>query len=140
MLELVTNAPKDLLICVENDRLSKIVIEALDELLLATNVFLTWDIPKSHAANGKPIDEVENFFTHNLNRIRECHIHDQKPGKYSHDIVGAGRIDFSRYLRILLPKNVYFTIEVRPRENALKSLRLLENILVDLGWQISDSS
>ena len=140
IIELVAQAPEDLLVCVENDRLSKIAIEALKELLLTTKLFLTWDIPKSQTAVGKPRDEVESFFNNNLERIRECHIHDQKPGGHSHDIVGAGKIDFSKYLKVLLPKNVYFIIEVRPRENALESLKLIQSILADLGWRISDPS
>jgi sugar phosphate isomerase/epimerase len=136
LLELIASAPKDLLICVENDQLSKITIEALEELISTAKLFLTWDIPKSHTADGKPIDEVENFFMHHLKRVRECHIHDQRLGKHSHDVVGAGEINFHKYLRILLPKEVHFTIEVRPRQDALKSLKMLENILADLGWHI----
>jgi sugar phosphate isomerase/epimerase len=139
MLELIENAPKDVLICVENDQLSKIVIDALEEPLQTGKLFLTWDIPKSHTLNGKPIREVENFLMRHLDKVRECHIHDQRPGKYSHDAVGVGKIDFSHYLNMMLPMDVHFTIEVRPREDALKSLKTLENILVDLGWLISDS-
>jgi len=139
LLALVANAPENLLICVENDRLSKIVIEALDGLLQANRLFLTWDIPKSHTSDGKPISEVENFLTRHLDRVRECHVHDQRPSGHSHDVVGVGKIDFSRSLRILLPRNVFFTIEVRPREIALESLRKLERMCIDLGWQIGDS-
>jgi sugar phosphate isomerase/epimerase len=139
MLKLVDNAPKNLQICIENDRLSKIVIEALEETLPSRKLFLTWDIPKSHTARGKPMEEVEDFFMCHLDKIKECHIHDQKPGKYSHDALGVGKINFQRYLRTLLPKDVFFTIEIRPREAALKSLRTLEGMLDGLGWRISPS-
>jgi len=137
MLQLLANATKDLLICVENDRLNVgIVMEALEEFLPTAKLFLTWDIPKGYTSNGKPIREVENFFTRHIDRIRECHVHDQRIGKYSHDTVGAGNINFRRYLRILLPRDVHFTIEVRPREDALKSLKTLENMITHLGWQV----
>jgi sugar phosphate isomerase/epimerase len=132
ILELVDNAQKDLLICVENDRLSKITIEALEELLPSGKLFLTWDLPKSHDANGKPLRKVETFLTSHLDKVKECHVHDQRPGGYSHDVAGAGKIDFPHYLRILLPLDVFFTIEVRPREEALKCLRILEEISADL--------
>jgi sugar phosphate isomerase/epimerase len=139
MLELLDNAPKNLQVCIENDRLSKIVIEALEETLPSRKLFLTWDIPKSLTANGRPMKEVEDFFKRHLDRIMECHIHDQKQGKPSHDAVGAGRINFQHYLRILVPMEVFFTIEVRPREAALKSLQRLEIILHKLGCRISPS-
>ena len=135
---IIMNAPKNLQVCVENDRLSKIVIEALEETLPNRKLFLTWDIPKSHNSNGKPMKETESFFMRHLDRIIECHVHDQKPGKPSHDAVGTGIINFQRYLRILVPKDVFFTIEVRPREAALKSLKTLDKIL-KFGHRISPS-
>jgi len=139
ILELIDNAPKNLQVCVENDRLSKIVIETLEETLPDRRLFLTWDIPKSHASNGKPMNEIEDLFMRHLDRIVECHVHDQKPGKPSHDAVGAGMINFQRYLRILLPKDVFFTIEVRPREAALKSLLTLGKMMHEFGYRISPS-
>jgi sugar phosphate isomerase/epimerase len=137
ILELLDNAPKNLQVCVENDRLSKIVIEALEETLPSRKLFLTWDIPKSFTTNGRRKKEVQDFFKRHLDRITECHIHDQKPGKPSHDAVGAGGINFQPYLRILVPMKVFFTIEVRPREAALKSLQRLQRILHKLGCRIS---
>jgi len=140
LVELVEYASGKVSICVENDRLSGIAMEVLEELLPTTNLFLCWDIPKSHTDSGKPIREIENFLMSHLDKVMECHLHDQKPGKYSHDILGAGKIDFSRYLRMLLPQNVHFTLEVRPREDAFKSLKIVESILEKLGWKISVSS
>jgi sugar phosphate isomerase/epimerase len=139
ILVLVDNAPKNLQVCVENDRLARIVIEALEETLPSRKLFLTWDIPKSFTTDGKPLKEVQDFFMRHLDKIAECHVHDQKLGKPSHDAVGAGRINFQPYLRILMPMDVFFTIEVRPREAALKSLQRLEKILHKLGCRISPS-
>jgi len=48
---------------------------------------------------GKPIVKMENFLVHHLEKVKERHLHDQKPGKHSHDILGVGKIDFSKYLR-----------------------------------------
>jgi sugar phosphate isomerase/epimerase len=140
LVELVEYTRGEVLVCVENDRLSEIALEVLEELLPTTNLFICWDIPKSHTDLGKPIREIEDFLIGHLDKVMECHLHDQKPGKYSHDILGVGKIDFSRYLRLLLPRNVHFTLEVRPREDASKSLKVLEKILKKLGWKISNSS
>jgi len=52
----------------------------------------------------------------------------------------VGKIDLSHYLRILVPQDVHFTLEIRPRENALKSLETLKDMLRNLGWEISDST
>lgn len=130
----------EILICVENDRLCGITMEVLDDLLSTTNLSLCWDIPKSHTGIGKPISEVEDFFMRHLDKVRECHLHGQKPKGFSHGNLGVGKIDFSRYLKLLVPKNVHFTLEIRPREDAFKSLKILENMLENLGWKISTSS
>jgi len=139
LLELTEHCA-DILLCVENDRLGRMAIEVLEELLPTRKIFLTWDVPKSHTITGEPIVEVENFLMRHLEKVKECHLHDQKPGKYSHDILGVGKIDFSRYLKILVPQGVHFTLEIRPRENALKSLKILKDMLEKLGWKISTSA
>jgi len=140
LLELAEHSQGEISVCVENDRLSRMAMEVLEELLPTEKLFLTWDIPKSHTINGEPIVDVENFFMRHLKRVKECHLHDQKPGKPSHDILGAGKIDFSHYLRMLLSQDVCFTLEVRPREDALKSLKILKDMLGNLGWRISGSA
>jgi sugar phosphate isomerase/epimerase len=140
LIELVEHSNGEVLICVENDSLTKITMEVLDELLQTQNLFLTWDIPKTYTINGELITEIESFLLHHVDRIKECHLHDQKPGKHSHDNLGVGKIDFQRYLKILVPQKVYFTLEIRPREEALKSLKILKSMLRNLGWKISHKS
>lgn len=140
LVELAEYSRGKVLVCVENDRLSKIAMEVLEELLPTENLFLTWDIPKSHTDAGKPIVKIENFLMRHLEKVRECHLHDQKPGKYSHDILGKGKINFSRFLNLLAPQDVHFTLEIRPRQDALKSLKILKDMLEKLGWKISAPS
>jgi len=136
LVELVEYSEK-VLICVENDRFTGIAMEVLEELLPTTDLFLSWDIPKSHTDSWKPIPEIEDFLMRHLEKVRECHLHDQKPGRPSHDILGVGKIDFSRYLKLLVPRNVHFTIEIRPRKDALKSLKILNDMLQDIGYEHS---
>jgi sugar phosphate isomerase/epimerase len=137
LVQLVEYSREEVLICVENDRFTGISIELLEELLPTTNLFLSWDIPKSHTDSGEPVPQIEDFLLRHLGKVRECHLHDQKPGKLSHDILGVGKIDFPRYLKLLLPKNVHFTLEIRPRRDALKSLKILNNMCQSIGYQIS---
>jgi hypothetical protein len=63
---------------------------------------------------------MENFLMRHLEKVKECHFHDEKPRRDSHDILGVGKIDFSKYLILLVPRDVHFTLEVRPREDVLK--------------------
>lgn len=137
LVELAEHARREVLLCVENDRLTTMGIEVLEDLLPQGNLFLAWDLPKSHSMNGRSIVEIENFLLSHLDKVKECHVHDQKAGKHSHDVIGAGNIDFSRYLRLLLPREVCFTLEIRPREKALESLRILVGMVEELGWKVS---
>jgi sugar phosphate isomerase/epimerase len=140
LLELAEHTAGEVLVCVENDRLGRMAMEVLEELLPTGKLFLTWDIPKSHSDEGKPIVEMEDFLVRHLEKVRECHLHDQKPGKYSHDLLGVGKIDFSHYLKLLATQDVHFTLEIRPRDDALKSLKILKDMLENLGWKISASA
>lgn len=137
LIELVEYTRREVLLCVENDRLGKMGIEVLEGLLPQGNLFLAWDLPKSHSLNGRSIVEIENFLVTHLDRVKECHVHDQKAGKHSHDVVGVGNIDFSHYLELLLPLDVCFTLEIRPREEALESLRILISMVKKLDWRFS---
>ncbi len=52
-------------------------------------------------------------------------------------MIGVGKINFSRHLNILAPQDVHFTLEIRPRENALESLKTIKDMLENLGWKVS---
>ena len=129
--------PSEVRVCIENDRLSDMAVEVLEELLPMGKLFLTWDIPKSHTDMGKPIARVENFLLKHIEKIQECHLHDQKPGKPSHDVLGIGKIDFAHYLRLLVPRDIHFTLEIRPREDVLRSMKKLKDMFHEIGWEIS---
>ncbi len=117
------------IVCCENAPFDEMAMEVLEELLPDEKIFLAWDIQKGCTDEGKPIVEVERFFLRHLQSVKECHLHDRRPGGHSHDILGVGNIDFSHYLRILMPRDVHFTLETRPRENAVRSLNILRRML-----------
>jgi len=117
------------MVCCENAPFDEMAMEVLEELLPEGKIFLAWDIQKGYTGEGKPIVQVEDFFLRHLQSVKECHLHDRRPGEYSHDILGVGKIDFSHYLRILTPWDVYFILEIRPRENAVRSLNILKQML-----------
>lgn len=117
-------------ICVENAPLDELTEEVVEELLPEEqNLFLTWDVPKSlDPSHGAPLERVEDFFLNHLDHVRECHLYDRRPGGYGHDQLGAGSLDYGRFLRLLAPKDVHFTLEIRPRENAYQSLLKIKEL------------
>ena len=47
-------------------------------------------------------------------------------------MLGFGEVDVRKYLRMLAPHDVHFTLEIRPRENAYQSLLWLERLWNEL--------
>jgi len=127
--EISAYASGGVMVCCENAPFDEMAMEVLEELLPEGKIFLAWDIQKGYTGEGKPIVQVEDFFLRHLQSVKECHLHDRRPGGHAHDLLGVGNIDFSRYLRMLMPLDVHFTLEIRPRENAVRSLNILKQML-----------
>ena len=114
--------------CVENSPFTPTVMNVLSSMLKSSKVFLTLDLAKLYKADGTTHRNAEDFFFRNLDKVRECHLHD-KAIKGGHQIIGRGFVDFKRYLKTLSNYDLEYTIEVRPFENALVSLKALRKIL-----------
>lgn len=116
-------------VCLENDPLDRFVMEVVEDLLSAgLDLYLSWDIPKSlDPTKGEP-KQVDSFFLRNIQRLKEAHLHDRRPGERYHDTLGSGDVDVAKYLRLLAPEDVHFTLEIRPREDAHRSLLYVEEL------------
>ena len=116
-------------VCVENEPLTPFV-EVVLEVLLAEeeNLFLTLDVPKAMDPRKGPPERVEAFYLRHIGRVREAHLHDRRPGGRFHDVLGHGGVDVRKYLLMFAPRDVHFTLEIRPRENAHASLLLVKDI------------
>ncbi|RXM57776.1 sugar phosphate isomerase/epimerase [Clostridium tetani] len=126
LLELIKEANGKIKIAVENSgRFPKKVVQEILQKLLNRNedIYLTWDI--GHSYENK-YAEVE-FFIKNINKIRTCHIHDNN-GKSDHEIPGEGNLDFNKHFELMKDKDIVYIIEVRPRENAVKSFKVLKTL------------
>ncbi|MEM3029154.1 MAG: TIM barrel protein [Thermoproteota archaeon] len=128
LLELSDYSKGRILFCVENSPLTPTVMNVLSSMLKDNKVSLTLDLAKLYKSDGTTHRNVENFFLKNLDKVRECHLHD-KTRKGGHQIIGRGFVDFKRYLKTLSNYDLEYTIEVRPFENALVSLKALRKIL-----------
>ena len=120
-------APSDVQICVENSPMEKLTMEVLQTVFNERkDLYLTWDILKNQSpAHGDPAS-VKQFFLKHVDRVRECHLHDMRPGGRGHDRLGVSDLDFMEYVRLLAKHDVCFTLEIRPRENAYESLMMLK--------------
>lgn len=121
-------------VCVENDPLTPFIEGVLEELMAEEeNLFLTLDTPKAcDPLKGAPLERVEAFYRRNIERVREAHLHDRRPGGHFHDILGHGIVDVEKYLRMLAPHDIHFTLEIRPRENAYHSLLWVQELWDEL--------
>jgi len=117
-------------VCVENEPFTPFIEDVLEGLLAEEgNLFLTLDAPKARSpSKGAPVERVEGFYKRHVNRVREVHLHDRRPGGRFHDVLGYGEVDVRRHLHTMAPHDVHFTLEIRPREKAYESLLWLERL------------
>ena len=118
LIELVDYCDDKVKLCVENSGRfpEKLVQEVLRELLVNSKLCLTWDIGHSYT---NVYNELE-FFKANMNKVRTVHLHDVNE-KSDHQIIGNGYLNFEEYMNFIGDKDIVYIIEVRPKENALKS-------------------
>ena len=124
----------DVQVCLENDPLSPFVEEVLEELILEEDrLYLAFDPPKAMDTSRCPsLGHAEAFYQRHVDRVREVHLHDRRPDGTYHDMLGHGEVDVRKYLRMFAPHDVHFTLEIRPRENAHRSLLLIERLWEEL--------
>ena len=124
---LVAAASEGVDIHVENDPLTPFIEDVLEEALRRLEgLYLALDVPKAQdPVKGQP-EGVLEFYLRHRDRVRELHLHDRRPGGHGHDQLGLGGFELERYLS-LFDGVPYYTLEVRPRENAYRSLLWLED-------------
>lgn len=117
------------ILCLENSGWTADLFELIQRQLDGGRLHLCWDLAKTYRDGGRRDAALERFMWRNLSRVRQVHLHDRRDG-LSHCVLGAGTVDFMRFLPRLARANVMeFCIEVRPREKALESLRNLRGMV-----------
>lgn len=106
-----------------------VVEKVLKRILPSSDLHLTWDLGHTNRLEGEKRDREESLFSEFLDRVGNCHLHDNSGNWDEHNVVGKGTVDFPRYLNMLADLDTYFILEVRPRERALLSLNELENLM-----------
>lgn len=120
------------MVCVENDGLDRTARKAMQRLINDTGrLYLAFDTAKLYKSENNIIEDDLEFFRKNKEYIRELHIHDKNVSYGSHQTVGSGYVDFTLF-REFLNENTYLNFEVRPVEEAKKSMTELHKILEDI--------
>lgn len=131
LIKILEYAKDKVPICVENAGgfRYRIVHQLLNELLSSNELWLTWDIGHTNELNGEDRDKENALFTKFINRVKEVHLHDNNGEWDEHNIPGMGNINFNYYFKLLYSVAPYYIIEVRPKERAVESLRVVKEML-----------
>jgi sugar phosphate isomerase/epimerase len=114
-------------LCLENYLFYDFMLKIIQDNI--KKIYLCWDLPKTYNKEGGLNLELNDFFTKNISRVKQVHLHDIAGGR-SHMVIGKGFIDFYQYLELLKDYDVWdYCIEVRPRDKAVESLQSLKRIL-----------
>lgn len=119
-----------IIICIENYKLTDMMMEILQPYLNDGKISLCWDIPKTYDSKMCKLEKVEGYFINNIKHIKQVHLHDINNQGRSHHVIGTGAIDFKYFFSILVNAYVLdYCIEVRPREKAKESLDNLKRLI-----------
>lgn len=119
-------APKDLYICIENDKLNVNYEKVLDKYLKAGKFFLTWDFMKtySYQPTRKIRQDQLKFFKKNINSVRNVHISGP-----SHAGLTGYEKDFTPFLKLLKGKDISVILEILSLPEAIKAKVLIQNAI-----------
>jgi sugar phosphate isomerase/epimerase len=128
--ELVAYARPHVKIAIENINWTPLVREAIEHLI-PQGLRLCLDIPKLYGSDLKIREADWALFQRFKGSIEVVHIHDMIPQIGGHQVVGNGLIDFQQSLRFLssLQTKPQYVFEVRPREEAKRSLLAMSQIM-----------
>lgn len=123
---IISIAPKDLFICIENaDNFTVGYQKILAEYLKLNKIFLTLDIMKcySHKLTGKLREDQWKFFKKNADYVRNIHISGP-----SHAGLQNSKMDFIPFLKLLQGKNIPAVIEIVSLVEAIKAKKIIQDL------------
>lgn len=128
--ELLEHARPHVKLVMENHQWTPLVREVVEHLI-PQGLKLCLDVPKLYNQELKMKTEDWSLFQRYQGSIEVVHIHDLIPQIGSHQVVGNGLVDFEHALKFLskLPNKPQYVFEVRPREEAQRSLTNIGQIM-----------
>ena len=122
---IVSIAPKNLSICIENDNLLGGYQNVLDKYLKTNKVFLTWDIMKSFTYQPKKEFHPDQwrFLRRNIDYVRNIHISGPK-----HAGLSGHETDFVKCFELLRGRDIPMVIEVLSLKDAIQTKKIIRNL------------
>jgi sugar phosphate isomerase/epimerase len=121
---IISIAPKDLYIAIENDNLLPGYQKVLDKYLKTGKVFLTWDILKSYSGHAEKLkDDQWKFVQRNIQHVRNIHVSGPRHGS----IQGCEK-KFAQFFELFKNKNLPMIIEIISLEEALKAKTFIQDL------------
>lgn len=135
--ELLEHSRPHVRLTIENVDWTPLVRDMIEHLI-PQGLKLCLDIPKLYGADFKIKTADWNLFQRYQGSIEVVHIHDIIPQIGSHQVVGNGLVDFESILKFLskLPSKPQYVFEVRPREEAHRSLVNIGQIMNIFGLNL----
>ena len=132
--ELIDLANDRFILCVENYKLDKMILDILQPYRDGNQLSLCWDLAKTFDPEMKKDKQLERYFWKNIKYIRQVQLHDLGYNHLrkwrSHRVIGSGKMDFMYFLsRLSLAAVLDYCIEVHPREKASESLTNLKKLI-----------
>lgn len=128
--ELLEHARPHVRLTIENHAWTPLIRDVIEHLI-PQGLKLCLDIPKLYSSDLKFKNDDWALFVRYQGSIEVVHIHDVIPPIGSHQVVGNGLVDFEPTLKFLskLPTKPQYVFEVRPREEAQRSLSSIGQIM-----------
>lgn len=124
---IVSIAPKDLFICIENTDNFVRYQKTIEKYLKTGKLFLTWDIRKSYSYDtGKLIKDQWDFVKRNKKYVKNLHISGLEG---SHGEIKKWDKRFDRFIDLFKDQDLPMIIEVFPLESALKAKTVISQKL-----------
>jgi len=126
--DVISLAPKDLHICVENtDNFIPKYQRILDKYLPTGKIFLTWDIRKNFDyVTNEFVEEKWNFVRKNREYVKNIHISGLGSG---HGSVAGWEHILERFFKLFDGRNLPMIIEVLPLRSAVASKKIIEKLI-----------
>jgi len=123
---LISIAPKDLLICIENDNFTEGYRKVLGKYLKTGKIFLTWDIMKNFQYKPTKVlyPKLWQFMKKNINYIRNVHI----SGPNHAGIQGFEK-DFTPLLKSVKNQDLPIVIEMLSIKEAVRAKKIIQGLL-----------
>lgn len=121
--QLISLAPKDLFICLENtDNFTSRIMKIISKFLPSGKIFLTWDIMKNFTyTNHRLISEQWNFFKKNIKFIKNIHA-----SGFSHGSLEGWERRMSKFLAEISEYELPIIVEVYPLAVAIEGKKIIE--------------